>query len=114
MIFSGRFSNNFLSKPEFFKDPRKWWKSWEEYPELKELSQYVQRLFSISPTSASVERNFSLQPMTHSEERNRLGHDTIEKLMVVKSHIVFKLGDQLSEDTASDTDESEFQLVSID
>lgn len=65
--------------------PLEWWLTeGVDYPALKGIAV---KLFSLAASSAASERNFSTMGFIHSKRRNRLGLDTVEKLVFVKCNI---------------------------
>uniref|UniRef100_A0A1B0F089 HAT C-terminal dimerisation domain-containing protein n=1 Tax=Phlebotomus papatasi TaxID=29031 RepID=A0A1B0F089_PHLPP len=60
------------------QSPLQWWMAF--YPEAP-LCQIAQRILQVPPTSCVCERSFSQQKNVHTVKRNRLGSDTVDKLI---------------------------------
>lgn len=73
---------------------KKWWSTkGSMWPTLQSIALL---LFSLVPSAASAERNFSTFGFVHSKLRNRLGADTVAKLVFIKqnSNYIKLLGGQ--------------------
>ncbi|RLN91956.1 hypothetical protein BBJ28_00018483 [Nothophytophthora sp. Chile5] len=57
---------------------REFWLGLRQYPLLQDIALAV---FSSACSSAAAERNFSAHKFVHSQVRNRLGEDTVKKLV---------------------------------
>ncbi len=60
------------------------------------------KVFSMAPTSAESERNFSTMGFVHSKLRNRLGSDTVETLVYIRTNVPVKGKGDASEASIED------------
>ena len=91
------------------KTPEQFWAlDGAEWPQLQRTAQ---KIFSLIASSASCERSFSAMGFVHSKLRNRLCHNTIEKLVFVRSN---RLLAQVNEEGQWSSEEEPDQEVDDD
>lgn len=75
-----------------------------QWPQLQTLAQQI---FSLIATSAASERSFSAMGFIHSKLRNRLSHNTLDKLVFVRSNRLLTRSNEDVESSESDEEEEE-------
>ena len=59
-----------------------WWRNETEF--FPRLGKLAERIFTLTPSTASVERSFKSRGLIHTKTRNRLGSETTSKLTFLK------------------------------